>query len=205
MANANFFSGLAPVRYKGGSPWNGALNTYAILPANTNAIWVGDAVTTIGSAGGDGIGLPSVTLATPSSPIRGIVVAIGLFPFGPYINPNALANQARPLGAQTATYYAAVVDDPDVLFEVQEGVAGSVLTTAAIGRNVNWNKGTRNAAAVPIYSPAFLDNATVGTAATLGLKILSSIQRVDNVPFTAFQKWLVCINNHEFAVGSASL
>ena len=204
MANSSILSGLAPVRYHNGSPWNGAVNTYAILAANTNPFWIGDAVTTVGSAGGDSIGLPTVTLAAAGAPIRGVIIAIGLFPTGPYGNPSALQNLSRPTGAQTQVYYAAVVDDPAVLFEIQEGGAGSVLTTSSVSRNVNLNTGVRNAAIVPTFSPAFLDNATVSTGAALSLKIIQAVLRGDNQPFTASQKWLVRINNHEFNAGTAS-
>ena len=205
MANANQSSGLAPVRYRNGNPWNGAINYYCILAADTNAFWIGDPVTTIGNAGGDAKGWPSVTLGAAGAAVRGVIVGLGTIAGGgPYINPNNLTAISRPLGAATVNYYAAVVDDPDVLFEIQEAGAGAVLTTGSISRNVNLNIGTRNAAAVPLLSPAFLDNNTVNTTATLNLKIYQAIQRMDNTPFTAFQKWLVSINNHEFSGGTAS-
>lgn len=205
MANANQPSGLAPVRYRNGNLWNGAVNYYSILAANTNAFWIGDPVTTIGNAGGDAAGWPSVTLASAGAAVRGVIVAMGTnLGGGPYINPNNLTSIARPLGAATVNYYAAVCDDPDVLFEIQEAGAGATLLTASISRNVNFNTGTRNPATVPLLSPTFLDNNTVNTTATLNLKIYQAVQRMDNIPFTTFQKWIVAINNHEFSGGTAS-
>jgi hypothetical protein len=161
MANASTLSGLSPVRYLSGSPWNGAVNLYCILPADTNAYWIGDAVTTIGNANADANGIPAVTLAAAGAAIRGVIVGIGTAApgSGPYINPNNLAAISRPSGAQTPTYYVAVVDDPDVLFEIQEGGAGSVLTATSVNRNVNLNTGTRSGTLN--VSPAFLDNNTV--------------------------------------------
>jgi hypothetical protein len=203
MANPNVPSGLAPVRYMNGAPWNGAVNLYCILAANINAFWIGDPVTTVGSAGGDANGIPSVTLAAAGAAVRGVIVAIGTSPRGgPYINFDNLSRMYRPLGAQSINYYIAVVDDPMVIFEIQEAGAGSVLTTASVNRNANFNTGTRNAAIVPTVSPTYLDNASVNVTATLNLRILEAVPRPDNVPFTALQKWRVLINNHEFKTGT---
>lgn len=198
MANTNLLSGFAPVRYRNGSPWSGAGNLYCIAAANTNAFWIGDPVTTIGAAGGDAKGIPYCTLGVTSTPIRGVIVAIGTSPNGgPYINPGDLAMASRPLGAAVRDYYALVVDDPNVFFEIQEGGSGSALTAADVNRNVSFNTGTRNGTPVPVLSPSYLDIATVATTAARSLKIQQLIQRIDNA-FGTYAKWLVSINNHEF-------
>jgi len=202
MANVNQLSGLAPVRYRSGAPWSGACNIYTILAANTNFFFVGDPVTTIGNAGGDTAGRPTVTLASAGAATRGVIIGIGTNPNGPWINPNDLTKIYRPSGAQSVDYYCAVVDDPDVLFEIQEGGGGAALTTSSVSRNVNFNTGTRAVTGVGL-SPAFLDNATVNTTATLNLKIMSLIQRMDNA-FGTYAKWLVSINSHEYSAGTAS-
>lgn len=202
MANANQPSGLAPVRYINGNAWNGALNMYCILAADTNAYWIGDPVTTIGTANGDGAGVPAVTLCAAGTACRGVICGIGTLSGGPYANPNNLNAMVRPTGAQTQIYYVAVCDDPDVAFEIQEGGVGAVLTATSINRNVNWNLGARTAGT--ILSGAYLDNATVNTTATLNMKILRAAARSDNTPFAANQKWIVKINNHEFSSGTTS-
>jgi hypothetical protein len=204
MANQNQATGFAPVRYRSGAPWNGAVNLYTYLAAETVQVWIGDPVATISIANGDGFGTPAVKLAVAGASVRGIVVGIGTFPQGgPYINPNNLTLMTRPVNAQASNYYFAVVDDPDVLFEVQEAGAGSVLTATSINRNANFNLGTRTASLV--LSPTFLDNNTVNTTSTLNCKIFGSAQRPDNTPFTTFQKWLVSINNHDFSTGTTSI
>lgn len=204
MANANVPSGLSPVRYRGGSPWNGAAKLYTYLAAETAQVWVGDPVTTVGSANADTFGIPAVKLGAAGAAIRGVVVAIGTNPQGGgYFNPanlNTVTN--RPASAQAINYYFLVVDDPDVVFEIQEAGAGSVLTATSVNRNVNFNLGTRTSTL--LISPTFLDNNTVNTTATLNLKILEAAQKVSNTPYTAFQKWLVTINNHEYNAGTAS-
>jgi hypothetical protein len=204
MANTSAIAGLVPSRYRSGAPWNGGGNLYCYLAAETNQIWVGDPVTTVGSANGDGFGTPAVKLATAGAASRGVVVAIGTTPQGGgYFNPTNLNTINRPTGAQSINYYFLVCDDPDVLFEVQEGGAGAVLTATSINRNVNFSTGTRPSTSI-IVSPTFLDNNTVNTTSTLNLKIFAAVQRADNTPFTALQKWLVSINNHEFSTGTTS-
>lgn len=202
MPNANQPSGLAPVRYLSGSPWNGAANLYVIKAADANGFYVGDPVTTIGNAGSDGNGIPAVTLAAAGAAVRGVIIAIGKGPAGgPMIDFNNLTAVQRPSGAQAVDYYALVVDDPDVLFEIQEAGAGAVLTQASVNRNANFNLGTRTAGLA--LSPAYLDNNTVNTTATLNLKLFGLAQRKDN-GFGQYAKWLVKINNHEFSAGTTA-
>ena len=205
MANQNQPSGFAPVRYRSGAPWNGAVNFYTYLAAETAQVWIGDPVATISIANGDGFGTPAVKLAAAGAAVRGVVVGIGTFAQGgPYINPDNLTLTNRPAGAAAANHYFAVVDDPDVLFEIQEAGAGSVLLATSINRNVNFNLGTRTATLK--LSPTFLDNNTVNTTSTLNCKIFGAVQRpTDNTPFTALQKWLVSLNNHDFSIGTASI
>jgi hypothetical protein len=203
MANANVPSGLAPVRYRSGAPWNGAVNFYTYLAAETVQVWIGDPVTTIGNANADAFGTPAVKLAAAGAAVRGVVVGIGTTPQGgAYFNPANLNLLTRPVNAQAGNYYFAVVDDPDVLFEIQEAGAGAVLTATSCNRNTNFNLGTRTATL--LVSPTFLDNNAVNTTSTLNLKLHGTVQRADNTPYTAFQKWLVSLNNHEFSTGTTS-
>lgn len=205
MANNPTAFGLSPVRYLTGQPWNGAVNLYCVLAADTNAYWIGDLVTTIGNANADTFGIPAVTLASAGAAVRGVIVGIGTAPIGgsgPFINPNNLQALSRPSGAATVVYYLAVVDDPDVLFEVMEGGVAAALTATSCNRNVNINTGTRSGSLS--VSPTFLDNNTVATTATLNLKIIQGVNRLDNTLYAANQRWLVKINNHEFSGGTAS-
>lgn len=201
MANSNAPSGLAPVRYLSGAKWSGAANLYCILAADTNYYYVGDRVTTIGNAGSDANGIPAVTLAAAGTAARGVIVAVGTDPYT-LANPNNLGAVQR-LNSVTVNYYCLVVDDPMVVFEVQEGGVGTVLTTTSVNRNVNMNNGTRSTAGL-ILSPAYLDNNTVNTTSTLDLKIIQGVWRPDNTFGSANQKWEVILNNHEFRAGTTS-
>jgi len=203
MANSNAPSGLSPVQHMNGSPWNGQVRQYCILAADTNAYSIGDLVTTIGNAGASTTGVPAVTLATAGAAARGVIVAIGtVAQGGPYINPSSLTSMTRASGAASVDYYVAVVEDPSVLFEIQEVGTGTVLTSASVNRNANIVYAA--GAAGQNFSGTMLDNASVNTTSTLNLKIISAIQRADNTPYAQYQKWLVMINNHEFKVGTTS-
>lgn len=203
MANPNNATGLAPVQHFLGLQWNQVGRLYCILAADTNQYWIGDPVTTIGNANADTFGVPAVTLATAGAATRGVIVGLGTIRYGPYVNPNNLNSlPTRPSGSQTINWYALVIDDPYVVFEIQEAGVGSTLTATSVNRNANFNTGVRTSTLT--ISPTFLDNNTVSTTSTLNLKIIQAVQRGDNTPFTAFQKWLVMINNHEFKVGTTS-
>lgn len=200
-------SGLSPVKYLNGAKYDGKFQIYAILAADTNAFYPGDLVTP--SANGDASGIPVVTLAAAGGVAIGVVVAVGTQQYGAYANPNALQNVFRASGAQPQIYYAAVSDDPNIIYEIQEGGAGTNLTQTACNRNVN----------VILAAPATgvavsgtqINNASVNTTSTLNLKLLRLAPRIDNhfvtVPATGGggQKWWAIINNHYFRTGITSV
>jgi hypothetical protein len=208
MANPNKPAGLSPVKYLNGAKYDGKGQMYCILAANTNAFYVGDMVTP--QSGGDGRGIPAITVAAAGAVSCGVIVAVGTnADGGPYINPNDLSKVFRPSGAQTPIYYALVSDDPNIIYEVQEGGAGTNLTQTSCGRNANI------VVAAPatgvVVSGTMLDNGSVTTTNTLNLKIISLARRPDNAftttPATGggFQKWWVIINNHTYRAGTTSL
>jgi hypothetical protein len=207
-------AGLSPVKYLNGANYDGKVQIYSILAANTNPFYVGDFVSTVGggtAAAGDANGIPAITLATAGSGGIGAIVALGTTPFGgPYVNPANQGNQAfRPTGAQPIIYYAAVSDDPNIIYEVQEGGAGTNLTQSSIMRNANI---IYAAPAIGVFvSGTQINNATVGATATLDLKLLRLAPRTDNHFLTnpttggAAQKWWCLINNHFLQARPAAL
>lgn len=206
MANISKPAGLSPVRYLNGAKYDGKGQIYSILAADTNPYYVGDLVKLVGggtSAAGDAQGIPAVTLSSAGNGGIGAIVAIGTNRFGSYANPNDLSKNFRPTGAQSVNYYALVSDDPNIIYEIQEGGAGTNLTTAACSRNANI---VYAAPATGVYvSGTQLNNATVATTATLDLRILRLAPRyqTDNQFFTtpstggAGQKWWVMIQAHQ--------
>lgn len=206
MANTNKPGGLSAVKYLGGADWDGKVNMYYVDPAVATPIFPGDVVDLSG-AGDPTRGIPGIVLATAgNTPVVGVVVAIGINPEGgPYINPNNLALTSRPTGAQTLPYYAAVVDDPYVLFEVQEGGAGAAFAAANIGENrqiIYALPGT----GVVVSGTMVNNNVAANDAGQL--KLMGLVRRYDNGAyntFGAFAKWLVLINNHRYKAATANL
>lgn len=199
--NTNKPSGLSPVKYLGGADWDGKVNIYFISSADGNAYFVGDPVTLSGS--GDTVrGIPGVTIGVAGSPIVGVIVACGVNPDGgPYIDPNNLARVSIP-ATKTQNYYVAVVDDPNVIFEIQEVGTGTALAATEIGNNCNFVAGVPGTGVV--VSAYQLDNTTEGTSSALNLKLLGLARKYDNGAFNAFgayAKWLVLINNHLYRAG----
>ena len=198
MANADRPSGLAPVKYLNGSPWNGAVNIYHIDSTEANALAVGDPVASSGSAHTNGIA--SVTLGAAGAPLRGVIVAIGsVAGESAYIDPTDLTLRVAP-ATKTKDYYCAVVDDPNVIFEVQEVSGGTALTATEVGLNANLVAGTNNG----YVSGWELNNVGEAVTATLNVRLLGLVQRSDNA-FGEHAKWLVLINDHELRVGSLGL
>ena len=208
FTNVSKPSGLSPVRYLNGAMYNGKVNQYCILAADTNAYWPGDLVTPV--ANGDSNGIPAVSLAAAGGVAIGVVVAVGLIPQGgPYINPNNLAVIGRPAAAQSQIWYVAVSDDPNIIYSIQEGGAGANLTQTSCNRNANILYAAP-ATGVSV-SGTTLNNASVTTTSTLNLKIMRLIQAPDNHFVTnpstggGGQKWEVLINNHYLRGGVTSL
>lgn len=200
MANTNAPSGLTPSCYLNGSMWNGQARMYYIASTDTHAYAIGDPVTLSGT--GDSNGVPGITLATAGSsdPILGSVVgAGGLVYGGPGTNINNPNTTVIP-GTKTTAYYVLVADDPNILFEVQEGGAGPTLTASSVTKNVNLLSGTNSG----YLSGWQFDDASVNTTATLQLRLMGLVQRSGNA-FGSYARWLVKINQHSYAPGTAGV
>ncbi len=200
MANANRPTGLTPVKSLTGAPYNGGGNVYSIAAAySAAALYVGDPVISSGSA--DSNGIPGITLAAATGAIRGVIVAIGKDP-NFYANPGSLDTTYRPAAAQSTTWYALVVDDPNTIFQVQEVGTGTALTADAVGLNANLVLGTGNG----FVSGWMLNNADEDTTDSLQVRLLGLARTAPIANgFGQYAKWLVKINNHELSAGTAGV
>ena len=131
MANSNRASGFTPRQYLNGAPWNGQARLYSIAASYGTALYIGDPVISSGTA--DAKGLPGVILGAATGALRGVIVGLGKTPGGLF-NPSNLDITYRP-ASDPAVWYAAVVDDPNVLFEIQEESNGTALAATEIGLN----------------------------------------------------------------------
>lgn len=197
MANANRPSGLSPVGYLSGAKWNGQARRYCIPSSDGNAYAIGDPVVLAGSA--DSNGVSTVVLATPGSGLTGVIVGMGGRLYGgPSADPTNLNTTVIP-ATKTYAYYVDVVDDPNVIFQVQEVGTGTQLVAAAVGLNCNLVAAANNG----YVSGWMLDNSTEATTDTLDVKLLGLAQLAppDANAFGAYAKWLVLINNHTYRTG----
>lgn len=185
MANVDRATGLSPVKHINGSNWNGQVNTYVILAADTGVYGIGSVVKSF--AGGDANGVPAVTLASAGNVSRGVIV--GIVPL----------TQESPVGpipsSKTRDYYVLVCDDPTAVFEVQANNA-SAFPTSDLNSNANIVVGAPSG--ISPFATTELDASTTDTTSTLQLKILGKVQRSD-VDLTANTKLLVMINAHELS------
>lgn len=194
MANTNSPTGLQPVRYRNGSPWMGAARRYFHPATDSTALFLGDPVIIAGS--GDTDGVPTCTRATAGSAGRITGVVVGF-------EPNATLN-AVGYGAGSTAFYVLVADDPALLFEIQEDAVGGALAATSIGLNADLVAGSGSTATK--LSGFQLDSSTAATTATLQLRIIEFVQRVDN-EIGANAKVLVAINlpTETGAVGSTGV
>jgi hypothetical protein len=212
MANTNKPSGFTPVKYLGGSDWDGRGNLYYIDQTDANAYFVGDMVKLV--AGLDAAsGLPGVTLGTASAALLGSVLACGQSPSattsnrgGPYISPSDLSLTSIP-ATKTTNYFVLVSDDPNIIYEAQEIVVAAHAALDKTNLNSNINLRVAAPATGVKVSGQGLDNNTAATTATLPLKLLGLAQKYDNGAyntFGAYAKWLCLINNHPFKGGTGT-
>jgi hypothetical protein len=186
MANTDSPFGLIPRMYRNGSPWNGKYNIYYIPVGNTPAIFKGDLVKLAGSASADGKYPDIVQAAATDTTNVGVVIGFGT-------NPNLMFdidNLTRNYCPASTEMYAAVVDDPDVIYEIQEDSVGGAIAVTAVGNNADVVVGSGSTTTG--QSAMELDSSDVKTA-TAQLRILRLADRPDNVLGTN-AKWLVMIN-----------
>ncbi len=199
MANANRASGFAPVGYLNGAPYDGKARTYSIDASYGTALAIGDPVISGGSA--DANGVPNVVLGLATGGLRGVIIGLGTTEGGAF-NPLNLNIIYRP-ASDPAVWYAKVVDDPNVIFEIQEHANGTQLAATDVGANTISVSGANNGYTSG-WQLASTTDAAATTTATLQLKLLGLVRRPGNI-FGPYAKWLVQINVHELSHGTGSL
>lgn len=196
MANSAAPRGFTPSRYRNGSPYMGSVTLYCIPQAEANQIGPGDAVKTL--AGGDANGISYITKITNGTDaargvVVGILVAAPNLPSLLGVNLD-LTVQYAP-ASKARDYYALVVDDQDVIFEIQDNGL-SALGTAACNKNASFT--VTNPTSPQQNSGSVILNSSVATTNTLPLKLIGAVQKPNNDPTQASCAWLVMWNLHEF-------
>jgi len=192
-----------------GNSYLGKGRMYCILAADTNAYAIGDPVTLTGTSDANGVAVVTLATAGTNNPLLGPVVGYaGRVYGGVQAIPGALETTVVASGAKATNLYILVEDDPNVLYEIEEGGTGTSMTsllasvagTCPVGLNYNLASGTNTG----YVSGWVLDNNTPGTGNTLQLQVLGLVQRAD-VTTGAYAKWKVRINRHQWNGGSTGI
>jgi hypothetical protein len=204
MANFQAPRGFVPSRYRDGSCWTGGTNLYHIPSTDNNQYNPGDAVKSAANA--DANGIPDIAKITNGTDtVRGVVVGFLL------ANPNqpSLVGTNLDLTVQnvpatkTRDYYALVVDDPGVLFEIQDdGITTANLVATSANKNASFT--VTNPTSPQQNSATVILSSSIATSAALNLKIMGLVQKPNNA-FGAFATWLVMFNQHEFQGNTAGV
>jgi hypothetical protein len=208
MANSNRPMGFVPKQYLNGAPWNGQTRLYSIAAGYATALYIGDPCISSGTASANGI--PGIAIGATTGALRGVIV--GLFDSGsttgtmngPSVGSINLPNYVYRPASNANVWYAAVVDDPNVLFEIQEESNGTQLAATEVGLNTISKSGTGNGYMSGWQIPS-ATGATPATTATLQLRLMGLVQYpVPSNAFGAYAKWLVKINVHELGTGTGA-
>lgn len=189
MANSDIPCGFKPVKHLLGGAWSGKASVYYIPVTNATALFKGDAVVSTGTASADGK-YPGVVQAAAGDAIRGVIVGFGEDPHT-MIKPENPYRVHCPISTEM---YCMVVDDPFVIFEVQEDSVGAALTVTEIGLSTNITVGTGSTTTG--QSAMELDSSDTGTDTTGQCKILRVVDREDNA-LGDNCKWEILIVEHE--------
>lgn len=191
MANVDKPSGLKPLRHLNGNPWNGMVNIYYHSASDSVAIFRGDLVQADATNYETTGKYPTVKQHVAGQEDN-IGVAIGFGDTPQLALRNTNLNLAQYCPASTAVYIA-VVDDPSVVFEVQEDSVGGANTADQVGFFADVVVGSGNTTTG--NSAMELDSNTASQATASTLRMLRIVDREDNALGTN-AKWEVLINEH---------
>jgi len=202
MTNSNTPKGLVPIKNNSGEP---DVNFYYINSSYATALFIGDPIVKNGTSNTANVvagqrqfnsgTLPEVEKATAGAgnPITGVIV--GFLP-----NYDNTSKNYNPASTEAI---AIVADNPNQHFEIQEETAGTPLAATSVGLNADVVF-AESGSTVTGISGVELDTTTPASGATLQLKILRLVDRVDNA-IGQHAKWEVKINNHTDANAVAGI
>ena len=196
MANLDNPHGLIPLRRLGGGPLPSCTRyrkeASVILGIGDPVVHAGGA-STAGTNGALENGIPTVTRAAAAS---GTITGVAMF-FEIDAGVAGRAHQTLHMAAADKGYVY-VMDDPMVVFGIQEDSDGNSLVMADVGEGVDITIG--NADTNTGLSICEIDSST--SAAQIGnadqLRLMALVNAPDN-EFAANAEWEVMINEHTYA------
>jgi hypothetical protein len=183
MANANFASGLKPVRNADGTPYNCSTTRYSCPSTYATALFIGDPVVKTGTSDADGYSEVNLATAGAGNSITGVVVGF-----------EDSASMLLGYGAASTTRAVLVADKTNLLFEIQEDAVGGTVALASVGLNIDLIAAAGST--TNRVSGWMADSSTAASGATLQLNIKGFAHRPDNTPASANSVLLVTINKH---------
>jgi hypothetical protein len=203
MASTNSPYGLRPINLLGGQSYAGSTRKYAI-PATYNVnIQYGDPVLIVntGSTRGTLARFNGTTTATTVTNTGGGFGFVGVFVGVTFTDPvyGAVFRQNYAAGNTATDIQAYVVDDPDALFQVQ---ANGQLNQTALGCNAALIQTVAGSSGVNINSGVSLQASSIGTAATLPVRIVDFVDSTTSQIGDQFTDVIVRINTHFHRTGN---
>lgn len=184
MANADAPRGFRPVNSLG-QIMTGQLNIYFKAAADTQALFIGDAVTTTGTANTDEFSTPIVEQADADNPIRGVFMGVVKQ------NPDTPGTLHSP--ALTGEFVF-ILDDPYQLFIIQEDSVGGALAAVDTGLNIDLIA-TAGSAVTGLSGMEINSDGSKGTASAQ-LRLYRIAPILNNALGTNAD-WIVMFNEHE--------
>jgi hypothetical protein len=185
MANTDNPAGFRPVQHRNGAPYVGQFRPYSVAAGYGTALMIGDAVILSGASQAiNGRVLSDVERAATGGVVCGVIVGV---------QPDTQDSLRYRAASTLRVVY--VADDPDLLFEIQEGSSGTALTDNDAGLNVDFV--VASGSTVTGLSGTMINNATEAVTNTLDLHLVAPVARERNeVGYS--RKWLVTINRHQY-------
>lgn len=203
MANLDAPKGFIPTRFFSGGSYDGRHQLVLIPASDGTAVYIGDVVKSnnIGAAAGvtvNGInceGMPTAIRAASGTVGQDLVgVVVGFLP-----DPTQLGLKYR---AASTNRIAMIAPLHDVVYEIQEDADTTPLAAADVGLNISFTTTAGNTATG--VSGMELDSSAKAATATLPLRLLGLVQRIDNAYNTGGSgvdnaKWEVLFNTYFYA------
>jgi hypothetical protein len=217
MNGLNYPTGLQPHSYMNGTTWSGQVDVKPLASGYATSLFCGDPIV----VGADG----KIAIATG--------VADGVFWGVSYRDSHNMPIWSPYWAANTVTYgavdvEASVIIDPNVLYDIQVStatgtpgpVAAPSLVQSDMGRNAAFSITANSFNAIGGVTPAsnptsgnivtgnsgyYLNYGSLGTTATLSLKLIKFTPRDGNVAGVVFNNVLVKFNNIKSQGGTGTV
>ena len=188
MPNVDSATGVTPVRYLSGAPYNGAVNRYCVPATDGDAIYIGSLVKLAGSADADGV------------PTVAVVAATGSLTIGPVVSVEPVTADSLIYRAASTLRYVYVADDPNLVFSVQ---CNGTLTATMIGNVCDLSAATTGTTATGrSLTEALLSAVSASGDGTEDFLIVRASPRVGNEVGADARIW-VRLNNHSYVDAAA--